>query len=70
MTQLAPRPTRTKAPAPVRLEIKSYTVNYTVNGMRASWGMEGRSEASVRSAFKELLPQAKINLISRNGEWS
>lgn len=67
MTSLAPKPVRPAAP--VRREIRNYTVHYTVNGMRASWIMAGRSEATVISAFQELLPQAKINLVAREGEW-
>ena len=68
MTALQPKPVR-PAPAPVRHAIRNYTVHYTVNGMRASWVMAGRSEAAVISAFKDLLPQAKINLVSLEGDW-
>jgi hypothetical protein len=69
MAQLLTKPSRAAAPAPTRLPLLSFTVHYTVNGSRGSWQMFGYTEALVRSSFNELLPQARVNLISRDGEW-
>lgn len=69
MTTLSPKPQRPVAPAPVKIALKEYRVHYTVNGMRASWIMMGRTEPDVINSFKELLPQAKINLVTREGQW-
>ena len=68
MTQLHTRPTRPVA-APVKLPMTNYTVHYTVNGMRGSWLMAGYSKGQVLDSFNELLPQARVNLISREGDW-
>lgn len=66
MTSLAPRPTYT-APAP---RLKHYTVHYTTRaGFRGSWKMAAQTKGECRWSFEELLPTAKVNLISEDGEW-
>ena len=69
MTQLQAKPTRSAVQPPTKLSLTEYTVHYTVNGMRGSWLMAGYTKAQVLSSFNELLPQARVNLISKDGEW-
>ena len=74
--QLQPRPAHpglaSPAPAvhrPVRRASADFRVNYTVNGMRAAWTICAYNEGHARNSFKELVPGATINLISREGQW-
>ena len=66
MSALQPRPIRS---APVRRTSADFRVNYTINGMRAAWTIGAFNEGHARVSFKELVPGAKINLVSRIGEW-
>ena len=76
MPNLQPRPAHPGQPSParaahhpVRRASADFRVNYTVNGMRAAWTIGAFSEGHARNSFKELVPGATINLISREGQW-
>ena len=65
-TQLKQPPAR---PVPAPDPVRSYRVNYTVNGMRAAWSLGARSRAHAIDSMKELVPGCTINLVSIEGEW-
>lgn len=76
MSNLLPRPAHQaqRSPAravhlPVRRASVDFRVNYTINGMRAAWTIAAFNEGHARNSFKELVPGATINLISRDGQW-